>query len=176
MIPDFPETSEIELPFVIAETIASWRRIFVGRDGADPHSLLRHAAAELWETIEINRMVHPESHVIARQEGVDALQDMAEIGGIAPDDAQLIFAESFKRKTSSKHGRSNGQSCAGLISRRAGDITPEKVEWYGLAVLPRASTAAVPASLAQANRKYAVQSRQRLRKARSGPAAKAEHQ
>ena len=81
------------------------------------------------ETIEINRMVHPELHVIARQEAVDALQDMAEIGGIAPDDAQLIFAESFKGKTSSKDGKSNGQSCAGLISRRAGDITPEKVDW-----------------------------------------------
>ena len=73
--------------------------------------------------------MHPKSHVIARQEAVDALQDMAEIGGIAPDDAQSIFAESFKGKTSSKDGKSNGQSCAGLISRRAGDITPEKVDW-----------------------------------------------
>lgn len=67
MIPDFPETSEIELPFAIAETITSWRRIFVGQDGADPRSLLRHAAADLWKTIEINQMVHPESHGAARQ-------------------------------------------------------------------------------------------------------------
>ena len=100
MIPDFPETSEIELPFAIAETITSWRRIFVGQDGADPRSLLRHPAADLWKTIEINQMVHPESHGAARQEAVDALQDMAEIGGIGPDDAQFIFAESFRASAS----------------------------------------------------------------------------
>ena len=93
MTPEIPEISEIELPFAIAETIASWRRIFVGRNGADPRSLLRKAAADLWQTIEVDRMVHPESHAAARQEVVDALQDMIQIGGIGPDDAQFIFAE-----------------------------------------------------------------------------------
>ena len=97
MTPEVAEISEIELPCTVAGAIASWRRVFAGRNGADPRDLLQKASADLWETIEINRTVHPESHVVARQEAVDALQEMAESCGIAPDDAQLIFEQSFKR-------------------------------------------------------------------------------
>ena len=85
------ETSEIELPCIVADTAASWRRIFANRNGADPRDLLQKASADLWETIEINRTVHPESHVVARQETVDALQEMAESSVITQDDDQLIF-------------------------------------------------------------------------------------
>jgi RecA-family ATPase len=93
----------IEISVAVAESIASWRRIFVGRNGADARELLRMAAADFWETLEINQTVHPESHMVARQEVVDALHDMAQIGSIGPDDAQHIFAESFNGE-----GRADG--------------------------------------------------------------------
>ncbi len=62
----------IEISAAVAESIASWRRIFAGRNGADARDLLRKAAADLWETLEIDRTVHPEGHTVARQEVVDA--------------------------------------------------------------------------------------------------------
>jgi hypothetical protein len=91
---------DIEISAALADSIASWRRVFVGRNGADARDLLRKAAADLWEALEIDRTVHPEWHAAARQEIVDALQDMAQIGGIEPDDAQFIFTESFKASAS----------------------------------------------------------------------------
>jgi len=90
-------TDDVEISTAVADAIASWRRVFAGRNGASAHDLLRKAAADLWETLEIDRTVHPDSHTVARQETVDALQGMAEVGGIGPDDAQLIFAAAFKR-------------------------------------------------------------------------------
>ena len=86
-------SEDIEISTAVADEIASWRRVFVGRNGADARDLLRKATADLRETLEIDRTVHPKSHAAAWQETVDALQEMAEIGGIGPDDAQFIFAE-----------------------------------------------------------------------------------
>jgi hypothetical protein len=94
----------IEISAAVAESIASWRRIFAGRNGADARDLLRKAAADLWETLEIDRTVHPEGHTVARQEVVDALQGMAEFGGIGSDDAQQIFAAAFKNKGNGQGG------------------------------------------------------------------------
>src|SRR5262245_62934656 len=88
---------DLEIPTAVADAIASWRRVFAGRNGADARDLLRKAAADLWETLEIDRTVHPDSHIVARQESVDALAEMAELGGIGPDDAQAIFVAHFKR-------------------------------------------------------------------------------
>ena len=127
----------IEISAAVAESIASWRRIFAGRNGADARDLLRKAAADLWETLEIDRTVHPDSHTVARQETVDALQGMAEVGGIEPDDAQLIFAESFNGKGKANgHGggskdvrsKTNNRG-AELLSRNAATITPKKIDW-----------------------------------------------
>jgi hypothetical protein len=92
----FGEDHPVEIVGPLAESIASWHRVFFGRNGADPRNLLRNAAAELWQTLEIDRHMHPELYVIKRQAAVDALQEMAESAGIAADDAQLIFAQSFK--------------------------------------------------------------------------------
>ena len=37
---------DVEISVPVADTIASWRRVFAGRNGADPRDLLRKAAAE----------------------------------------------------------------------------------------------------------------------------------
>jgi hypothetical protein len=73
---------DVEISTAVADAIASWRRVFAGRNGASAHDLLRMATADLWETLEVDRTVHPDSHTVARQETVDALQGMAEVGGI----------------------------------------------------------------------------------------------
>jgi len=92
----------IEISAAVAESIASWRRIFAGRNGADARDLLRKAAADLWETLEINRTVHPEGHTVARQEVVDALQGMAEFGGIGSDDARRFLPPHLKTRAMGK--------------------------------------------------------------------------
>jgi hypothetical protein len=92
---------EIEISVPVADEIASWRRIFEGRkDGVDARNLLRKAAADLWAVLEIDKTVHPRSNATTRQAVVDALFEVAEFSGIAPDDAQSIFAEGFKKQPS----------------------------------------------------------------------------
>jgi hypothetical protein len=91
-------SSDVEISVPVADAIASWQRVFAGRNGADPRILLRNACVELRQTLEIDRTVHPESHAVARQVVVDALQNEAELAGIGPDDAQLVFAEAFNGK------------------------------------------------------------------------------
>jgi putative DNA primase/helicase len=123
--------ANISFPFEIvgplAESIASWHRVFCGRNGADPRDLLRKAAADLWQTLEIDRTVHPETCLIKRQAVVDALQEMADGAGIGPDDAQLIFAQSFRRKQ--EEAKPPTEKITSLISRSAANIPPEKVDW-----------------------------------------------
>jgi hypothetical protein len=93
------EVNDVEISVPVADEIASWQRIIEGRhNGVDARVLLRNAAIELWQTLEIDRTVHPESHAVARQEVVDALEFMAEGAGVGPDDAQAIFAEAFRRQ------------------------------------------------------------------------------
>ena len=103
-------TDNIEISIAVTDAIASWRRIFDGRNGADARDLLRKAAADLYETIEVNKTVHPEAHHAARQAVIDALQGMAEFGGIGPDDAQQIFAAAFKSHKRNGEGGSPGSA------------------------------------------------------------------
>jgi hypothetical protein len=105
----------LEIPCAIADEIWSWQRIFLQRNGADPRELLRQASADIWQVLEVGRTVNPQVHTVARLAAVDALAEMAEIGGIAPDDAQAIFAECFKANGKADH-KSNGQ---GLIRTAA---------------------------------------------------------
>ena len=87
--------AEISAP--IAENIASWRRIFDGRkNGVDPRSLLRNAAADFFRTLQVDKTVHPQTHATIRQAVFDALAEMADQSSIAADDAQAILAEAFK--------------------------------------------------------------------------------
>ncbi len=100
---------DIEIPCAVADEIASWRRVFIQRNGANPRDLLREASAEIWQVLEVDRAANPETNIVVRQAAVDALADMAEIGGIAPDDAQLIFAECFKPRAFNGSGKVHGQ-------------------------------------------------------------------
>lgn len=96
----------------VADAIASWRRVFAKRKGANARDLLRNAAGELFATLQVDRTVHPESHAVARQEAVDALCDLAELAGIEPDDAQFILSEAFNGKS-----KANGQMGASSNSK-----------------------------------------------------------
>ena len=117
MTQEIIESSEIELPVPVIEAIASWRRVFAGRNGADPRDLLRKASADLWEVVEINGTVHPQAKDIARQEVVDVLQSLAESVGIGTDEAQAIFAESFSGGTSEASGKDDKSTSPPLPTR-----------------------------------------------------------
>ena len=92
-------SQSIEIPVAIGDEIASWRRIIVGRKpGVDPRALLQNAAREMWTTLQVDKTVHPETHAVARQEAIDALQEMAELAGIGNDDAQSIFTDYFREQ------------------------------------------------------------------------------
>jgi hypothetical protein len=74
---------------------------------------------------------------VTRQEAVDALQDMAEIGGIGPSDAQLIFAESFngQRPSASNTETSGDNSCwddpdISILDDRRGDLPEFPIEVF----------------------------------------------
>jgi RecA-family ATPase len=71
--------------------------------------------------LQINKTVYPDLHRVAHIEVVDALQNMAEIGGIKPDDAQYIFAEAFKF-----HGSNGADSKAKTSNKKTngGDLEP----------------------------------------------------
>jgi RecA-family ATPase len=95
---------DVEIPFAVADGIQTWRNVFHNRkNGVDVRELLRLAAADLWETLETNKTVHPHAQGAAHIEIVDALHDLADGAGILPDDAQWIFAESFKARTNGAH-------------------------------------------------------------------------
>jgi hypothetical protein len=86
-----------KIPVAVVDDVESWQRIFASRsDDIDARDLLRNAARGLFQTLKIDKTVHPESNGIAHQFVVDHLQLMAESAGIRPDEAQRIFAENFK--------------------------------------------------------------------------------
>jgi AAA domain len=98
------EAAEISWP--VHEALGSWRRVFGARRADVPaQPLLREAAAELWQILNIDRTVHPDAHPVTRQVVVDALAAMAEATGIATDDAQLILAENFKAHPTIREGQ-----------------------------------------------------------------------
>jgi RecA-family ATPase len=84
---------DVEIPVAVSDLVASWQRVFAARkDHVDPHDLLQKAAVDLFEILDTNRTVYPNSAAVAQQFTVDTLQQMAGSSGIAPDDAQHIFA------------------------------------------------------------------------------------
>jgi AAA domain len=97
-----------EIPVALGDEIASWRRVFSSFSAHQPHGnarpLLRNAAKELWTALQVSRTVHPDLNDIAQQEVVDALHDMAQLAGISADDAQAIFASSFKEQPEGLNG------------------------------------------------------------------------
>src|SRR5262249_50354865 len=86
-----------EIPVALADDIASWRRIMGGRKpNVDPCDLLRRASKDLWQTLNVNRTLYPETESVAKQAAVDALHELALVGGVGDDNAQAIFKESFR--------------------------------------------------------------------------------
>lgn len=96
------ETNGTQIATPITEAITHWRQTIKDRKpGADAHNLLRNAAIDLRRMLDIDRTVCPKSHAVTRQTAVDALNEMAILGDIEPDDAQEIFAEAFKKPPAS---------------------------------------------------------------------------
>jgi hypothetical protein len=91
---------DVEEPIIsaaLADAIASWRRVFGGRQSnVDPRRLLRSAADELFRALRIDKTIHPDLANATHQAAVDALHEMATAAGIAPDTAQAILADAAK--------------------------------------------------------------------------------
>ena len=99
--PDEPEISA-----ALAAEIASWRRTVHLAAPADGRELLRRAANDLCAAAAIDATVHPsaETRALARQAIFDALDEFADYLGIAPDDAQQIFADAMDTAYSTPAG------------------------------------------------------------------------
>ena len=108
----------------ITNAIAYWRQVIKDRNpDADAHNLLRNAAIDLRRILDIDRTVHPESNVEAKQTAVDALNEMATDAKIEPDDAQEIFADAFKKPPASDEVRTEN------LDGNAGDQKSSAHEW-----------------------------------------------
>lgn len=92
-IDDTDPAIDWEIPSALADSIASYRRIFGQRNGADGRQLLRQMASDLTQTLRVNKSVYPASDGVARVAVMDALNDCANLGGVPPADAQNIFSE-----------------------------------------------------------------------------------
>src|SRR5437763_16478013 len=104
---DVPATAD-ELPDAVAESIASWRRVFaVPQRTDDVRGLLHNAASDLFHTRKVNKTVYPDSDPIANQAIADALAELAESGGIPPDDAQSIFAKAERGPSKQSNGHTS---------------------------------------------------------------------
>ncbi len=88
-----PDEGLPELPTAVADSIASWRRALANGHAGNKREILRNIAADLFRTRKINRTIYPNSDTIVNQAIADALADMAEIAGMVPDDAQLLFTQ-----------------------------------------------------------------------------------
>jgi hypothetical protein len=101
--------SEDEIPAAVADSIASWRRIMGGRA---PHTsareILQQATTDLSSAARINKTSHPASAGVVHQAVVDALNDFAVVGGVDPDDAQLIIAGAWGKEVAAAPVRPAG--------------------------------------------------------------------
>ena len=80
--------TDTEIPTVVADEIASWRRIFASRTNADPRDLLRRACGDLWQVLEVDKTVHPETNgMIIPING--KIQSLHPRGGV------IVFSESI---------------------------------------------------------------------------------
>lgn len=97
-----------ELPLAVADSIASWRRVFaVPQRTDDVRGLLLNAARDLFGTCKVSKTVYPAHQAIVNQAVADALADLADGVGIPADDAQSIFARAAQsgKATAKPNGR-----------------------------------------------------------------------
>ena len=134
---DFSEgVSDLEgifnpIPEAIARDLASWRRTIENARDENALDLLRRAAADLFRAGKINKSVHPESVAVVNQEIVDCLHYMADVAGVDPDDAQLIFSQAKEEPLSRLDKHTNGHN---IIDEPPPPKGPDE---YGKAPEPR---------------------------------------
>jgi AAA domain len=119
------ETNELvtpEIPWGVAEAIASWRRI-IDKTVGDKQPNFRRAALELM------RLAEAQAEALSRQIIVDALAEMADTAGVGPDAAQEMMQEGVSCR--------NVPGSSGLISQCAANIAPERVDWLWPARIAR---------------------------------------
>jgi hypothetical protein len=81
------ETIELvtpEIPWGVAEAIASWRRTIDHTIGSKRLNFQR-------ATLELTRLAKAQTDALSRQIIVDAISEMAEMAGVSPDDAQEMM-------------------------------------------------------------------------------------
>ena len=101
---------EPELPAPVAASIESWRSTIMSTRPEILPDVLRNAAADLFGTRKFYQTKHPQTYAIVAVAIADGLDDMAQIGGISPDEAQAIFALA----QASPPERLNGHAAIGL--------------------------------------------------------------
>jgi putative DNA primase/helicase len=103
-----------EISPAIALSIASWRRIAIGRQPTvSAGDLLREAAVDMFRALLVDRTVHPALCGLTHQAVVDALDDMAVLGDIDPDQAQLIIALAKEQAETPRPNGANGAQPGG---------------------------------------------------------------
>jgi RecA-family ATPase len=137
-----------EIPDLIVQSIASWRRT-VGEAKPDAvRDVLRNAAGDLLRTRQVSKTFHPETDAIVGQEVFDSLAEMADLAGIAPDDAQQIMVEAARAAKSVQapaHNSANGSVTLpkpvtpAVLKTPAGwpAEAPPLVDWLAFQRIPR---------------------------------------
>src|SRR5271154_5973360 len=104
------ESVHNEIPEAIARDLASWRRTIENARDENARDLLWRAAVDLFRASAINKSVNPESVAVVNQEIADWLHYMANVSGVDPDDAQLIFFQAKEEPLSALGQHTNGHN------------------------------------------------------------------
>lgn len=133
------DDEQIEIPSAMHDEIASFTRTMWRATPENARDLLRRLAPELYRVLGVVKTEQPAQYAIACQATVDALHEVADHHGIDHDDAQLIFAEAKKdaAERASDSGPNEAEGTAktqatengSLITCRASEVTPERIEW-----------------------------------------------
>jgi putative DNA primase/helicase len=115
-----------EIPSALDEAIASWRRVLHITTAENAPDQLKRAALELHRLLLIIKIEAPASHVTSHHAVVDALQELASFHNIDPDDAQMITSTAAK---TAAEPPAQATSASTLVTCRASDVEPEKIEW-----------------------------------------------
>jgi hypothetical protein len=104
------ESIATQIPEAIDLDLESWRRTIENAQGANARDLLHRAAGDLWRASKVNESVHPESVTVVNQAIADSLNYMAEVAGLDPDEAQLIFTEAKHEQQTGSGKHSSGHN------------------------------------------------------------------
>ena len=123
------DTVLTELPEAVADSIASWRRVFSTATTDDTAGLLHNAARDLFRTGKVGKTLWPEAHGVVTQAIADALADMAVIAEIDDDAAQLIYAAAAQDESpAALNGHAAEPPKEALGERQASRFTPTAID------------------------------------------------